>query len=120
MGYLVYDADCGFCTKSATWLAGRGPVEIRSWQSIRDLEALGLDIDMVTAAAYWVEGTAAPEAGAVAIARALEASGGYRRPVGRVIRSRPILPLARRIYAKIAVNRHRMPGSTGACRLPGA
>ncbi|WP_232678663.1 thiol-disulfide oxidoreductase DCC family protein [Nocardioides sp. R-C-SC26] len=118
MSYLIYDADCGFCTNAARWAERRG-VAVRAWQAIPDLAAVGLTEEMVTAAAYWVgpDGEAR-DAGAMAIARGLEHSGGWRRPVGRVLRMRWVRPLAALVYRWIAANRYRLPGSTEACRLP--
>lgn len=117
MSYLVYDADCGFCTSSAKWLNARG-ADVTPWQSIGNLTSLGLTEQMVSDAAYWVAGDGEFAAGAEAIAHALEETGGWRRPLGRVVRSRLVGPLARRVYAWVAVNRYRFPGSTDSCRLP--
>jgi hypothetical protein len=35
-GELIYDADCGFCTRSAQWLARRRPERVRivAWQAV--------------------------------------------------------------------------------------
>jgi predicted DCC family thiol-disulfide oxidoreductase YuxK len=118
VAYLVYDADCGFCTKSARWLARRGDVEIKPWQSVDDLEAVGLHLDMVNNAAYWVDEGSAPEAGHLAIGRALVQSGGWRRQLGRFTLSPVVAPAARRVYSWVARNRYRMPGSSDSCRIP--
>jgi predicted DCC family thiol-disulfide oxidoreductase YuxK len=116
--YLIYDADCGFCTRTANWLAARGTVAIRPWQAVADLGELGLDEQLVTEAAYWVEDGRPAGRGAVAIGRALIARGGVSWPLGRLILSRPVAPLAARIYALVARYRFALPGGTGACRLP--
>ena len=43
MALLLYDADCGFCTRSAAWLKGRLPhLRIEPLQRA-DLDALGVD-----------------------------------------------------------------------------
>jgi predicted DCC family thiol-disulfide oxidoreductase YuxK len=122
VGLLIYDADCGFCARTARWLESRGgDVTITSWQSVPSLESLGLDETMVLERAYWIASDGAePAPGHVAIARALEASGSWRRPVGRFIRSRSVRPVASRVYQWVADNRYRMPGSTGTCRMPDA
>lgn len=117
---LIYDADCGFCTRAATWLARDGAVPITSWQSIPDLEALGLDFDKVLTAAYWAVDGRATDAGASAIARALIARGGVGRIVGHVILLPPVRWIAAPVYRVIARNRHAMPGGTAACRIPTA
>ena len=38
---VIYDADCGFCTRSAEFLGRRSACEISPWQSL-DLAAVGL------------------------------------------------------------------------------
>ena len=116
--YLVYDADCGFCTRTANWLAGRGTVALKPWQAIADLGEMGLDEQLVTEAAYWVENERPVARGAAAIGRALIARGGITKPLGLLIVSKPVAPLAARIYIIVARNRFAMPGGTNACRLP--
>ena len=116
--YLVYDADCGFCARSADWLAARGTVTIRPWQAIDDLGAIGLDEQLVTEAAYWVEDGRPIGRGAAAIARALIARGALTALPGRLILSRPVAPLAAWVYALVARYRYALPGGTQACRLP--
>lgn len=73
---LIYDADCGFCTRSAKWLARTGNVNIKPWQGIQDLEALGLTKEMVETAAYWADGGEVRAGAEAAIAEALIAKGG--------------------------------------------
>ena len=116
--YLIYDADCGFCTRTANWLAARATVALRPWQAITDLGGLGLDERLVTEAAYWVEDERPVARGAAAIGRALIARGGAAKPLGLIIVSRPVAPLAARVYALVARNRFALPGGTDACRVP--
>lgn len=116
MGTLVYDADCGFCTRSATWLAGRGTVRVDPWQG-RDLAALGLTEEDVSSRAYWVDGETVVAGGAEAISHALTARGGLWGPSGRLLRTRLVAPVAARSYRTIARHRHRLPGGDGSCRL---
>lgn len=113
---LIYDGECDFCTASARWIGGRGDAfDVTPWQSIPDLNALGLTEDDVTTAAYWVDPDGRKARGAEAIGRALQARTGILRAVGRVILARPILPVAHVVYRRIANNRHRLPGIFGAC-----
>jgi predicted DCC family thiol-disulfide oxidoreductase YuxK len=116
---LVYDSDCGFCTKSVTFIGRLGsPVSAQPWQSIPDLAAIGLTESQVMEAAYLLDGDA-KYAGSDAIGYALSLSRHWPvRVVGPVIVSRVVRPIARRVYSLIAANRYRMPGSTGTCRLP--
>ncbi|MFE4080510.1 thiol-disulfide oxidoreductase DCC family protein [Paenarthrobacter sp. YIM B13468] len=115
---LIYDADCGFCTRSAKWLAGEGKVSIKSWQSIRDLEALGLTEEMVEAAAYWADDGVVTAGAESAIAQALITKGSGWQLAGRFILLPGVHFVAARVYKVIAKNRHAMPGGTDACRLP--
>ncbi len=119
-GRLIYDADCGFCTRSARWLAGPRADRIRivPWQAIPDLAALGLAEEDVNNQAYWQEDSGTLKPGSEAIAAALVARGGPTAAIGRVISSPSIAPLAATVYRWVADHRHQMPGATDACRLP--
>lgn len=106
---LVYDGECGFCTRCAAWVEkhGRG-IRISPWQAL-DLDEVGLTERQVRAAAYWVEGSRA-EAGERAVARALMACGRGYRVLGHVL----LLPGVRRLsavgYRFVAQHRGRLPG----------
>lgn len=114
---LIYDADCGFCTRSAEWLAKGCTVNIKPWQQIRDLEALGLTEEMVEQAAFWADGGNVTASAESAIARALIAKGSAWQVVGRFILLPGVRRLAAVVYRVIATNRHAMPGGTDACKL---
>ena len=116
MGTLLYDGDCGFCTRSATWIAARGNVQIEPWQR-RPTLPVGLTEDDVNARAYWLEDDKPVAGGAEAIARALQARGGLYAPYGRLLRTRLMRGLAERSYRRIAHHRHQLPGGTDACRI---
>jgi predicted DCC family thiol-disulfide oxidoreductase YuxK len=118
---LVYDGDCGFCTRSASWIARRLPPTCRAqpWQAL-DLASVGLSEADVTTAAYWIEPDGRRRRGSEAVAAALVAAGGAWRPLGVLLGVPPLSWLARAVYRLIADNRHRLPGSTEACRVPGA
>lgn len=118
MATLVYDADCGFCTASASWLARRGGFDIQAWQFIDDLSAHGLNEKLVEEAAHWVDDGERVASGSDAIGRALIARGGAMTLAGRFVLSPIVRPAARRAYAIIARNRHLMPGGTVACKIP--
>ncbi len=115
---LVFDGDCGFCTRSARWIQRKLPEEARvePWQAL-DLDELGLTVADVTGAAWWVSpDQPQPARGHEAIGRALVAAGGVWGVAGRLIVGWPGRWLARPVYAVIARNRHRMPGGTPACQ----
>jgi predicted DCC family thiol-disulfide oxidoreductase YuxK len=118
VGTLVYDGDCGFCTRSATWIAARGNVTIQPWQH-RERLPEGLTEEDVHARAYWVEDDVPVAGGAEAIARAMQARGGLYGAYGRLLRTRLMAAVADRSYRKIAHHRHQLPGSSDACRVDG-
>lgn len=111
-GQLVYDADCGFCTRSATWL-DPDPVP---WFAL-DLDAVGVDQETADANAGWLVDGRITALGADAIAAALRARGGTARIVGFLLAVPGLRGLAGLVYPRIAANRHRMPGGTAACRI---
>jgi predicted DCC family thiol-disulfide oxidoreductase YuxK len=115
---LVFDGDCGFCTRSARWIEVRLPddVDVVPWQSIDDLGSLGLTARGVTEEAWWVDRRGAA-GGHRAVGRALQAAGRWWRPLGWVVRNPPGSWLAGPAYRLLATNRHRLPGSTEACRI---
>lgn len=117
LGLLIYDGDCGFCTSSARWYADRLGDEgsVAPWQSL-DLDVYGLTEADVTSASYWVQGNGTWR-GADGIGQALLACTGRWRWAGVVLAHPPMLWLARLVYPVLARNRHRLPGSTDACRL---
>ena len=116
-GTLVYDADCGFCTSSAGWLARHGEAAVVPWQRI-GLEEVGLTREEVTTAAYWLGPGGAKRRGARAIAAALRTCGPAYRLLGRAIDLPPVRPLAAVGYGLVAKYRYKLPGGTNACRLP--
>lgn len=111
-GELVYDGDCGFCTSCALWLE-RGGVAVVPWQRL-DLVDVGLTEGEVSARVYWLVEARPVDSGAGAVGLSLLDRGGIWAPVGRVVRSPLVRPLAELVYRFVARNRHRLPGSTCA------
>jgi len=118
---LIYDGDCGFCTESAKAVARHwdGRARIASFQALGDggLAAVGLTEDDTRRAAWWVDARGRRFRGHRAMGKALAAAGGWRAALGRAILVTPLAWVARPVYWLIARNRHRLPGSTDACRL---
>lgn len=114
---LVYDGDCGFCTRSVE-LALRMKVACRAvpWQQA-DLAALGLTQEQVTEKVWWVEPGGAKVSGHRAVAAALRHATPALRPLGALLDAAPLAPVASAGYDLVARNRHRLPGSTAACAL---
>ena len=111
-GQIVYDADCGFCTRSARWV-DEHPV---AWQSL-DLAAVGATQQQADSFAGWLVDGGIRALGAPAIAAALRARGGWTRPIGWLIDLPGVRRLAAVGYRIVARHRHRLPGGTEVCRL---
>lgn len=111
-GQIVFDADCGFCTRTAHWVDTR-PV---AWQSL-DLDAVGATREQADNFAGWLVDGRIRALGAPAIAAALRARGGWTRPVGRLVDLPGVRRPAAVVYRAVAAHRHRLPGGTEACRL---
>jgi predicted DCC family thiol-disulfide oxidoreductase YuxK len=115
---LLYDADCGFCTRAAG-LARRLPlqVEIAALQSV-DLERLGVSPERALAEMPYVAADGSVSYGHEAVAAALGTGTLPFRTLGRLI----VLPGIGRVsglgYRWIARHRHQLPGGTPACALP--
>jgi predicted DCC family thiol-disulfide oxidoreductase YuxK len=113
---LIYDGDCGICNQSADWARAHLPpgTEVVAWQALPDLAALGLSVDDVESAAWWIDDDGTLWRGERAIAQALRAAGGRWRALGAVVDARPVRPVARLVYDWVARNRHRL-SRDGAC-----
>ncbi|MFC6704394.1 thiol-disulfide oxidoreductase DCC family protein [Flexivirga alba] len=115
---LLYDADCGFCTKAA----GFAPrlhlkVEVASLQSV-DLDALGVSPERAVVEMPFVHADGSVVYGPEAIAAALQTGPAPLRVVGRIITLPGIDRIAKPTYAWVAKHRHQLPGGTPACALP--
>ncbi|MDO8309635.1 MAG: DCC1-like thiol-disulfide oxidoreductase family protein [Actinomycetota bacterium] len=116
---VVFDGDCAFCTTSAARLASwsAGHLEVVPWQRA-DLAALGLTARECAAAVQYV-GPEGHYAAGAAVSRALQRCRSPWREAGRLLGHRALAPFTERIYAVVAVNRHRLPGGTPACQVDG-
>ena len=114
---LVYDGDCGFCTRSVR-LVERLPVSVRlvPWQEA-DLAALRTTEERASHEVLWVAGSGRVFGGAAAVAELFRQCRFPWWLLG-VLMSAPVLRgLAELGYRSIARNRHRLPGVTPACQL---
>lgn len=115
---LVYDGDCGFCTRCVRVVERmRVRADIVAWQ-FADLDELGLTQAEASDAVQWVEPDGAVRGGHEAVAAALMNAARLWWPVGRVMLLPGVSGLAARVYRLVADNRHRLPGGTPACALP--
>jgi len=117
--FLIYDGDCGFCTTSANFfaeqIAGR-PRSVAPWQAL-DLATFGLREAQTTTAAYWVDANGAAHRAHKGIAKALIASPMPWPIAGWILALPPMSWLASVLYKVVARNRHKLPGSTDACKV---
>ena len=109
---LVYDGDCSFCTSCVRWITARwnGPQRAVAWQHLDadDLDRIGLTLDDVRRAAWWVDAIRGRSRGHLAVAHALEAAHGWPSTVGGLMLVPPLRWLAAGFYPLIARWRHRL------------
>jgi predicted DCC family thiol-disulfide oxidoreductase YuxK len=115
---LIYDGDCGFCTRSAR-LIERLPVRVRlvPWQEA-DLATLRTTEARARQEVIWVDPARRVFGGAAAIAEVFKHCRFPWPLLGRAMSAPLMRILADRTYRWVADNRYRLPGSTPACRLP--
>ena len=117
---LVFDGDCGFCTTSARagkrWLRLE---HVEPWQYL-DLGALGLTERACATAVQWVDEAGDIASAEMAVIASLRHAGGAWATLGRVMNLPVVRRLAGLVYRLVAMNRHRLPGGTPACKLRGA
>jgi NADH dehydrogenase len=118
---LIYDGDCGFCTTAARWAAKgfRRGERIEAWQLLdeSELAALGLRVDDVQEAAWWIDTDGSLERGHRAAGRALEAADGWRRLIGTMMLAPPTSWLAAVVYRVVVRYRYRLSGVSPACAI---
>lgn len=113
---ILYDADCGFCTRSARLLERLGAAA--SFAPLQRADLVALDVDPARAEhelpAVHAGGVAY---GAHAIRVALATGPWWMRALAVVLGLPVIAGLAQVGYRWVAANRHRLPGGTTACTL---
>ena len=115
---LIFDADCGFCTRSVNVMKHLPhDAEVQGYQ-FADLDGFGTTEGRAQREVLWVDRSGRISGGAQAIARLLCNSGGLYALAGWVLRVAPVRWIAAGVYRVIANNRQRMPGGTAACAIP--
>ena len=116
---FVFDGDCAFCTMWVDRMARmlpRFPESIPSQWA--DLDSLGLTVDDVSRYSWLITPTH-QYAGHLAFSALLRAQPSIGlRFAGHLLATPPFSWVAAAAYAFVAVNRHRLPGGTPACRMP--
>jgi predicted DCC family thiol-disulfide oxidoreductase YuxK len=129
---VIYDADCGFCTRTKTWMEALDHFGLIRWlpRFHPETEKLNISNEASERALQWVNGE--------------DRASGYRA-VKRIAMRLPLFwagvavlgwlspwallapavfltpvsnPVGDPVYAWIARNRHRLPGASAACALP--
>ncbi|RKN45514.1 DUF393 domain-containing protein [Micromonospora endolithica] len=116
---MLYDGDCGFCTRSINDISGRvrPATPIAAYQTV-DLAAWGVTASRADHEVLYVEPSGRVYGGAQAFARLLRTGRPAWRPVGFLLALPPTRWLAAGVYRLVADNRMRLPGGTAACAVP--
>lgn len=115
---LLYDAGCGFCTRSVRWLLAAGVTAVCTPLQGVDLAGLGVDPGRAVREIPAVLADGRVVYGADAFRAALSTGPGGLRLGARVLGLWPVSALARVVYGWVAGHRHRLPGATDACATP--
>ncbi|GAB3112313.1 hypothetical protein GCM10027055_14980 [Janibacter alkaliphilus] len=121
---LVFDGDCGMCTRAASLVERRFRPEPERFDvapsQALDLDALGLTQAECDEALQWVATDGSIASGHAAVARMLRASYPWARPLGALLTAPVLDRVAALAYRWVARNRHIFPGGTPACAVPGS
>ena len=117
---LIFDGDCAFCTSAANWVVARWaqPAQAIAWQRLGadGLAELGLTVEQVQQAVWWVDEAGHRFRAHRAVGRSLAACQGWWRVAGRLLLIPPVSWMAAGGYRLLSRYRHRLPGGTPACR----
>jgi len=116
-GLLIFDGDCGFCTKTARLFGdfAGDAAEVAPWQAL-NLDDYGLTKQDCATAAFWVQDGVAYRA-VDGFAKGLQVCKQPWPVVGKIMSVPPVSWVAKAIYPIVAKYRYRLPGSTDACRI---
>ena len=119
MATLVFDGDCGFCTRCVALVpkSALRTTAVVPYQRA-DLDALGLTAAQCAEAVQWVGDDGTRASGHAAIGRLLQTAGLFWRLIGTLLLVPRISWLAAWVYKVVAANRMRLPGGTPACAVP--
>jgi predicted DCC family thiol-disulfide oxidoreductase YuxK len=119
MATLVFDGDCGFCTRSVALMPKSiaRTTEVVPYQRA-DLAALGLTPEQCADAVQWVADDGSIASGHAACGRAMQQGSLPLRIIGTLLLLPPLSWLSAGLYRLVANNRMRLPGGTPACAAP--
>ena len=116
-GTLIFDGECGFCTRSRDLLIKldrRHRMRTVPLQRPGVAEQAGVSEDELRKAVYWLAEDGSKFSGAEAVNAALSAALGSGIPL-RIYRLPGVRALQDAAYRWVAANRHRLPGKTPWC-----
>lgn len=112
---LLYDADCGFCTKAARLVPRLHlDVDVVALQTI-DLASLNVSSERAVEEMPFVHPDGTVNYGHEAVAAALRTGPAPVHVLGLILGLPALTPIARPAYRWLARHRHRLPGGTAAC-----
>jgi predicted DCC family thiol-disulfide oxidoreductase YuxK len=116
---LLFDGYCGVCTRLARFVVRRiqPAVDVVPAQTV-DLARYGITEVQAAAALQHVDESGRVTSGAAAVAQLLRRGRRPWRVAGMVMAAPGVIGVAEAVYRLVARNRHRLPGTTPACRLP--
>lgn len=117
-GTLVFDGNCGFCTRSRDLLARldrRGRIRMIPFQEAGVSERTGIPADRLAASVWWLGCDGRRCHSAEAVNAALSAAIGTALPL-RLYLLPGLRQAQEAVYRVVAANRHRLPGTTPWCR----
>ena len=118
-GVLVFDGNCGFCTRAVYALQRwdrRGRVRALPLQGSRVLELTGVTREQALREVWWIGADDARMGGAEAVTAALATALGI--PLLRLFRVPGVRPLAARVYRWVAEHRYMLRGVRPHCSRP--
>jgi predicted DCC family thiol-disulfide oxidoreductase YuxK len=116
-GTLIFDGECGFCTRSRDVLVGldrRHRVNAVPLQRAGVALRAGISREELAASVHWLDDDGSRCSGAAAVNAALSAALGTTIPQ-RVYRMPGVRAVQDAVYRWVARNRHRLPGTTPWC-----
>lgn len=116
-GLMLYDADCGFCTRTAERVHLLGVDVDRASIQETDLAAYAIPEDRALREMPFVHADGGVDYGHRAWVAILATGPWPDRLLARVLGSRALAPVASRAYRWVSERRHLMPGGTPSCSL---
>ncbi|OZM72629.1 hypothetical protein CFN78_13400 [Amycolatopsis antarctica] len=115
---LLYDGDCGFCSRSVRFLEEHNLMGYRAtpWQRVPDGE-LTVAFERLQSEVVLVRPGLPVVGGADALAASVRASDSRLRFTGRLLALPGFRAVAHAVYRQVARNRYRLPGGSAACRI---